>query len=302
MIIVSGATIAEAAQRLNLQVQFDGCDGSSWDLVNGPVRLTSGVQGLGPPDTEHWWRVSPSLAGSLHVGQRVPRGQVTLPVRITTRDSALWLTYHTAFMRAVNPSAGLGLCYLRVTAPGRPQRSLQMRPVGGASPAFEFDPVYRQHAAFTLDFAADWPYWSDVVSTYVWGRNGASGIPVNTPGVKTVSNPGDAPVYGWWALYGPWTRATFGLGAGSSARVSTLSRALLPAGDGRIVQTDPRAADQLAVTDLDGGDAWADVLTRDWAAPIPIGASVAVSIAMSGHDPALSSIVLQFVPAYRLPW
>jgi hypothetical protein len=294
-VIVTGSVVVQA-QRAGLAVSLVGVDGSVWDLVGGPVQAMSGVAGIGSPDPERWWRDSPAADGSFHLGYRIPRADVTLPVRIKASTADDWLRTQSAFMSAIDPS---GACGLRITAPGGSARTLTMRLTGGLSPAYPIDPVYLRHAGYTLEFSADYPYWTASAVAYTW--TGTAQIPVNITTGKPVANPGDVPAWPKWTMGGPWSQAWVGPDSASLVKLNavTASQGVVAGNDARIVDADPRQTSTSAVRDLAGADKWADVTSRVFA-PIPAGDS-AVRILAVGHSSG-TVFTLQFTPAYRQPW
>lgn len=294
MIVVTAQQVTDAA-RIGLAVTLTGVDGSTWDLNAGPVRIRSGVAGLGTPDPERWWQDSPAVDGSLHLGYRVPRGRVTLPLAIQANTSLGWRDAQAAFSRAVDPS---GTCQLHMRASDSGARTATLRLASGLSAPYEIDPLLIGYAPYTLEFDVEYPYWLGDASQFKW--TGPSQIPVSITVGKPVVNPGDVPAWPRWTVNGPWTDAW--VGPDSVSLVKMLVPGALgpgvPVGQGRVVDTDPRV-DAVRVRDLTGGDKWADVTSRAFA-PIPAGDS-SVRI-LATNTTASSSVVLDFTPAYRQPW
>jgi hypothetical protein len=271
VIIVSAAPVAPpvTAGTLGqpLAVSLVGQDGSTWDLVNGPVRVTSGVAGLSGPDPEHFWRESPALDGAYHAGSRSPRGQVTLPVRVRGSTSTEWRNYHSAFMRAVDPT---GECTLLVTPPDGTTRYLRMRLIAGMSPPFAIDPSLLKFAAHSLDFAAAYPFWRGTASSTLYTN-------LITSTSDTVVNPGDVPVWPKWTATGPFTGLTVGVTVDGVDYFTSLT-GQVTAGAVRVIDTDPHSQ-TVAVTNGAGTDRWAALQAQ-----------------------AGASLRLDFIPAYRQPW
>jgi hypothetical protein len=259
------------------------------------VRLRSGVAGLGSPDPERWWRDSPAVDGSFHLGSRIPRGEVTLPVQIREDSSLGWRDTQSAFMRAIDPS---GVCYLQIRPSDTTARTVGMRLTAGLSAPYEIDPLVLGHALYTLEFATEYPYWAGAAQQYTW--TGTSQIPTSITTGKPVTNPGDVPAWGKWTLNGPWTIAWVGPDAASLVKLTGtgLSGSTVPQGDGRIVDTDPRV-NAIRVRDLAGADMWIDVTSRVFA-PIPAG-STTVRILATGAT-SVTNYVLDFATNYRQPW
>lgn len=290
MIVVTGAQIVAAA-RIGLAVSLVGADGSTWNLVDGPVRLRAGVAGLGSPDPERWWQDSPAVDGSFHLGSRIPRGEVTLPIRITEDTSLGWRDTQSAFMRAVDPS---GVCYLQIRASDTTARTVGMRLTAGLAAPYEIDPLVIAHAPYTLEFATEYPYWAGVDVSYTW--TGTAQIPTTITTGKPVTNPGDVPAWPTWTLGGPWVNAW--VGPDQASLIKMLSTTAATAGNARVIDTDPRAT-AVRVRDATGTDQWAEVVSRVFA-PIPVGDTTVRILATSASS--LTSFNLAFTAAHRQPW
>jgi hypothetical protein len=294
-VIVVTAQQITAAARVGLAVTLTGVDGSTWDLVGGDVRLRSGVAGLGSPDPERWWRDSPAVDGSLHLGYRIPRGQVTLPLGIWGVTSLGWRDTQAAFMRAIDPS---GVCYLSMRASDSAARTIGMRLTSGLAAPYEIDPLLLGYAPYTLEFAAENPYWVGDTQSYTW--TGTSQIPISITVGKPVTNPGDVPSWPTWTINGPWTNAWVGPDSASMVRMAVFAQNApgVPLGQGRVVDTDPRV-DAVRVRDLTGADKWSDVTSRVFA-PVPAGDTTVRILATS--TTSSSSIALSFPALFRQPW
>lgn len=304
MIIV---TAAEAAA-LNLAVTLTGQDGSVWDLVDGPVRLASGVRVMGRGDVEHRHNTPAGLDGSFYVDSRVLGDDPPqLPVRIRARTPGEWRDLDVAFRRAVD--GYLGWFTLTVAASDQPGRSARFRTASGLDPALASSP-FLEHplgnaATYPLELYWDFPFWTVDPVSYTY--TGSDLLPYNTVTPRSVENPGDVPPWPTWTLHGGFAGATVGTDVITGATgVVTGGQSFVTFGDvgdteTRTVYMDPRH-DGVAVVDGTGAEKWSDVTDREFG-PIPTGtANVYIGLTSPRLVTSTPSISLTFSPAYRQAW
>lgn len=277
-----------------------GVDGSVWDLHNGPVMALPGTSGFGSPAPEHWWRTSPSLAGSSWQGSRVPHREVVLPVHIAA-DSALgWRDVDAAFFSALGD--GTQECTWVVATPDAKLRTLPLRFSGGGDVEYERDPMLILGAAYALTFTAGDPYWRGEPVSETFGDEAAQPFFATSGGVvtlsssraiatATVTNPGDVDAWPKWTVTGPVTAFTVGVGTTTVNYTGTVA-----AGQVVVVDTDPRKRTIKRGTT----DAWLQVTQADFVA-IPPGRDVQLSMSVTGATYA-TSVAVEFVPRYRKAW
>jgi hypothetical protein len=169
---------------------------------------------------------------------------------------------------------------------------LTVRLVGGANAPYAIDPVFLRHAQYTLEFAADYPYWTGPTQTLTYSAS---------QGYLPTTFVGDVESWPKWTFVGPFTNVTGSIStvSGASGLVSqVVIFANITGGGSRIVQMDPYA-NVVAVRDGSGNDAWADVASRTFA-PIPVGTRFYTSVGFTTTGGATAT--LEYTPAYKQAW
>ena len=203
-----------------LGITWTGTDGSTWDLINGPVALTSlGIQGLGMP-----------IAFETTRQTALNHGQVLQSWRLDPREVFLPLIFDGASERDVEGvqrdfwhSLALGeYGELTVTDGNGAQRSLQLRFVEDNGLSYAIDPYAKtlKPRPFSLSMIADAPFWQGPTQSIEFGLgpggtatffgNGSSATPFyivkSTGGTDaTLTNDGDMPAWITWSIAGPMT-------------------------------------------------------------------------------------------------
>lgn len=278
-----------------------GVDGSTWDLHDGPVMALPGTSGFGSPSPEHWWRTSPTLAGSSWQGMRVPQRDAVLPVHIAADSSLEWRDVDAAFFTALGD--GATECNWVVVTPDAKVRTLPVRFAGGGDVEYERDPMLVMGAAYALTFTAGDPYWrgepvsesfTDEVAPLPFFATSGGVVNIGysrSIATATVSNPGDVDAWPQWTVTGPVTAFTVGVGADTVQYVGTVT-----AGQTVVVDTDPRRR----TIKRGATDAWLQVTQADFV-PIPPGSDVELSMSVTGATTA-TNVNVSFTPRYRKAW
>lgn len=201
-----------------LGITWTGTDGSTWDLINGPVALTSlGIQGLGMP-----------IAFETTRQTALNHGQVLQSWRLDPREVFLPLIFDGSSERDVEGvqrdfwhSLALGeYGELTVTDGNGAERSLELRFVEDNGLAYAIDPYAKtlKPRPFGLNMIADDPFWQGPQQSIEFGLgpggtatffgNGSSATPFyivkSTGGTDaTLTNDGDMPAWITWSITGP---------------------------------------------------------------------------------------------------
>jgi hypothetical protein len=315
VIIVSSTAVAVVQEALTptvvrptgVTVVLTGADGSSWDLTHGPVRLQPGVLGFRPSDVEHLWSASPALAGALHRGYRVPPQPFRLPVFLQASGSLAMRDLDAALWRALSPDAD---CLLTVIAPDAVARSINLRFVGVGDAETSRDPMVMLHEGYPLTFIAGDPFWQGAPEAPVFRPAAATPVPFysppgsthvlatnpsNTAADATVRNNGDVASWPVYAVTGPVSSFTLGVGDSTVAYGAAVA-------SGKTVWIDTHPARQ-TVGFAEGENsetAWLGLTSRQFA-PIPPGQEVPITASLIGSGTGTEALV-RLTPRYRRPW
>lgn len=293
-------TLPPAPVNAAFGLTLTGGDGLEWDLVNGPVRMLTGVQAFDSPAVSHWWQTSPARDGSRWDGMRTAAADVILAVGVVAPDWQSWRDADASLFRSIHPARE---CQLTVTAPDGVARTRVLRFVSGGG-IETTDPLTVLFASYALEFTAADPFWSgeDLVAV---SFSGAALVPflvppgppifLNSPNIMsgaTVSNPGDEPVWPRYTVTGPATHWQVGVGDALLSSTTPLA-----AGSSISIDTDPA---QLTVVGDDGSNQYG-ALNDDSFASIPALSEVPLSLALDGVADT-SAVEVSFTPRYRRPW
>lgn len=286
-------------------ILLTGADGSTWDLVNGPVRLQPGVVGLTPSNVQHRWNTSPMLPGATHAGYGVNIQNVTLPVFLAADPGLAFRDLDVQLWRALNPDAE---CILTVATPDAEARNLPVRFVGvGDDTEMTYDPFVQRYQTYRLEFVAADPYWqgTPVVQTFrpvtpvsVYAPAGSPFVktlmPSNTTANATLPNEGDVPAWPVVAVSGSVANFTVTVDGADVSYGSVTN--------GQTVWVDYHPARQtVGFTRGDNSEtAWLGVTGREFSA-VPPGGQVPIGINMT--TPGVNaSLTVELTPRYRRPW
>lgn len=276
---------ARSAGRMG--VQLVDALGVTWDLINGPVRLTrAGLKGLGLPEVVYFTSESAGLDGERVTGWRLTARDVFVPVRF--KDEAMDDT--TGLQRRFWDGLRIGKpIRIVVTDRDGAMRSLAMRVMDDGQLAYKMSPDLAHVESIGLGFRAADPWWYGpaIDTSFTIGSdggvdffNGAALAPsfniVASTGqaATTVRNLGEEPMWLAWSIGGPSSRFRVGVGGKFiSGPIPTSVNVPL------VIDTDPRA--QTAYLGA------AKVPFRSFTeldfAPIPPGGEVPVSIELVGQ-------------------
>lgn len=289
--------------RLHNNYVLTGVDGTSWDLVSGPVQLTGGVIGLGDAEVEHQWRDSLGVDGSSWRTMRHVRRTVTLPVTIVASTSIEFAELDAAFSNALAPETGEYVT-LTVTAPNAEWRRIRMRRDTTFDEGYEYDPLLDMQTDYTIRFVADDPFWrgplmsrtfSAVSDAEFFSPPGSSSV-VNIAAQSTTAgaamrNPGHVAAWPKYTISGPVAGFTAGIGD------SLIEYGAVGAGSVIYIDTDPL---RRTIVNAAGQDVWDNVIERKFGA-IPRGARVPVNVGMNTPG-AGAAITVEITPGYRRAW
>ncbi len=296
--------VARKTRRRGLGLVLTGADGSTWDLINGPVRLQPGVQGLVPGGVVHRWVESPIVSGAVHRGHRVPPQAVVLPVIIAAGSALGMRDLDAAFWRAVSPEAE---CYITVTSPDAVARTMGVW-FEGADVPLDRDPLVMGNQAYPLAFTAGHPFWRGERVSQVFApledpppffAEPGSGAVFNFISARTtkdsrVRNEGDVPVLPIYSMTGPVSSASVTVGD------NAVSYGPIEAGQTVWIDTSPTM--QTVGYARGGNDeaAWLGLTSRDFA-PIPAGETVPIDVELIGAGPG-AQLAVELAPDYRRPY
>lgn len=298
----------------DLQVLWEGVDGSIWDLLNplSPVRAMS-LEGLGLPSFTNSWSKSPARDGQRYESTVWDLNTVTVTVEVgdayipdgytRRRRGEDWRQLDRSFRASLSPELEGRL----VVISGVGRRELAVRLVAPVSPPSKIDPAVLGYATYQLQLTAgDEPWWvgNEVAAVFPWsdtsqpffgGNSGSTLLYISVASVfssAVIPNPGDRPAYARW-----WARGPFGslrVGVGEEVVVLPLNL-----GADQAVYVDSLAQ---TIVDGQGGNLWPlmGYVNPTWA-PIPAGESVPLHIEMDGA--AAGAVVgVSLRPRYNAPW
>lgn len=284
-----------------LNIQWTDTNGTSWDLVHGPVALmNSGVMGFGMPISFDTTRQTALVHGQTLQSWRLEPRDIFLPV--TFRDDADLDV--NGIQRAFWDGLALGeYGNLQVTDSNGGIRSIDARFVSDGDVAFTVDPYANTHAyrPYGVSLVADDPWWRGPEQSFSFGLgpegtatffgNGSNATPFyiikSTGGAdSTLTNPGDQDAWITWTIEGPMT--SFDLEIDGHHVAGAISVA---SGDTLTIETSP--LNQIAYLS-DGTKVTRDLTSADFA-PLPAtGLPVNVGIDVVGTG----TITASFAPVY----
>lgn len=276
---------------ITLGINLIGADGSTWDLVSGPVRTTvAGIKGLGMPEVDDQTRQTALQDGQTLTGWRLQPRTVWLPLKFHAEANVDVEGVQRAFWRAVPIGE---IATLIVTDGSGATRSLGIRFQDDGGIAYKVDP-YLYSPTFGVTFIADRPWWEGPAQTtyYSLGEAGAvdffggtGGPPFfisssQGSGSSTLSNPGDQPAWIEWTVSGPISDFRAGVSGhyvGGPIAVG--------AGNLLRIETDPLRQ----VAYLDAVKVTRELTEIDWV-PVPRGSSVPIDISLVGSGIVTATI------------
>lgn len=281
-------------------IEWTGTDGSTWDLLGGPVRTTAaGIKGLSMPEVEEQGKTTALRDGQRLTGWRLKPRSVWLPLRFKGEAATDVEGIQRNFWR----SMAIGETgTLTVTDASGATRSLGLRFQDDGGMAYRTDP-YLLSDAFGLTMIADQPWWEGPRVEFAYSISGGGALPTffgNGSGATpfyivpaqggdtdTITNPGDAPLWVEWELQGPFTY--FRLGVGGHYVGGSIEAI---AGQTLLVETDPLR--QLAL--LDGVKVTRQLTEIDWA-PIPRGDPSTLEISVVGAGLVIARVTPRYARA-----
>lgn len=290
------------AAKKSITLSWDTWDGRRYNLSSwegGVFILGEGLEGLGFPTIENYEKTSPAVHGSVWDGWLATGRKVFWTVGVyhdgTSED---WIHRNRAFLRSMRPGK---TGRWTVELPTGERLSLTLRYKGGLDQAFEVDPARRGWQVYGIEFLVEQPFWEGALIEESWGPGadtpwaGATGFgpPWNISSSQklasaTLLNPGDMEVYPEWELRGPFTSATFGLGA----NVTPVPFAV-PANQSLIITTDPRTG---LTAKLNGVDVMEQLPGFSYP-EIPAGETVGLTLTMTAPQ-AGARMFARFRPLY----
>lgn len=284
-----------------LEISWTDTKGYTWDLISGPVALTTaGVQGFGMPVAFDTTRKTALVHGQTFQSWRLEPREIFLPV--TFQDSA------EIDVNVIQRDWWAGLAIgeygtLSVTDSNGAVRSIQARFVDDANMTYNVDPYAPMLGLRTagINLVADYPWWQGPEQSFSFGLgpegtatffgNGSSATPFyivkSTGGADTtLTNDGDQDAWITWTIEGPAT--SFDLEIGGHHVAGDI---VVATGDTLTIETSP--LNQIAY--LSDGTKKTRYLTAADFAPIPAtGAPVNVGIDVVGTG----TITASFSPVY----
>jgi hypothetical protein len=286
---------------MSIEINWLGTDGSSWDLLRGPVRTSvAGITGLAMPEVKRQTKETALRDGQRQTGWKLKPRPAWLPLKF--KDAAA--TDVEGIQRDFWRSVAIGeQGTLTVTDGSGATRQLGLTCEGDDGYAYRLDP-YVLSDAFGLTMIADQPWWEGPAVEFAYSLasegalptffgNGAGAtpfyiIPAQGGDSDTLANPGDSAAWIEWQLSGPFTYFRLGVDGhylGGSI-VGTEGQTL-------IVETDPLR--QLAL--LDGIKVTRQLNEIDWA-PIPRGSVTPVEISVVGSGIVTARITPRYARAF----
>lgn len=287
-------------------VQWEGADGSFWDLRDGSKGVQigqGGLLGLRHPPVKVFTRESSFVDGQTLTGYKLAPRPIDLPLDVHGNSEAEWFTRERSISRA-----------FRVDRPGRliitdplgGRRSILARLDDTDDDALADDPAAMAASVITVPLVADDPWYVGDPIPHVF-RNAnpdrsfypAGGYgppfylrPSTFTGADTLYNPGDAPAWGVLTIPGPCDGFVVDIGG---RRISGFVDGwTLPAGRTLTLDTDPRRSSAR----LDDGTNVTRRLTSTQFAAVPDGSSVPINVIVYGD--ALATLTL--TPRYLRAW
>lgn len=302
-----------------------GLEYSLTDRRSG-IHLMPGVRGLGSTSTERHSSSSPAVAGSRYEGTSTLDREVFWPLRIWHNGGSIdWMARDRAFWATMDPEdTGVWT----VVHPDGKHRSLRLRFISDGNHTRERNPLRLGWDTYGITLVAEQPFWEGDPVVKSWKNrtyepffepsgphlvNIAAGSDTFT---ATIDNPGDVESYATWFLDGGMSAAAVGVGG-------VVVDVPFPVGDGEclIIESDPeligatlyeispgqlalpigqrkKPSERIIGSDLINPLDMSSALGEADFAPIPAGASVPLSLSITG-----AGAVEALLPTrYRRPW
>jgi hypothetical protein len=284
-----------------LGITWTDTNGTTWDLINGPVALmNAGIEGLGMPTGFDTVRQTALVHGQTLQSWRLNPRNLFLPV--TFRDEAEYDV--NGLQRTFWDGLALGKYgTLTVTDSNGGVRSIEARFIDDGQVSFTVDPeaLTHQYRPYGITLISDDPWWRGPVEYFSFGLgpegtatffgNGSSATPFyivkSTGGADTtLTNNGDMDAWITWTIEGPMT--SFCLEIDGNIVEGPIE---VDEGDTLTIETSP--LNQIAY--LEDGTKVTRLLTSADFAPLPAtGAPVNVGIDVVGTG----TITASFAPVY----
>lgn len=203
-------------------IEWLGPDGSQWDILGGPVRLsTGGASGFGMPEFDFFTQETPAGDGQRLTGWRMKPRPVFLPFNFKDAANTDYTGLQRDWWDAWTPGE---YGTLRVTDNLGKVRMLEMRFEDDTTLTYDVSPeVY--HPPFGINAVADRPYWQGPVQEFFYSTatdskdffgDGAGAPPFyimqGAGGASsTITNDGDIPAWIELELRGPFTSFRVGI-------------------------------------------------------------------------------------------
>ena len=298
-----------------LQVLWEGCDGSTWDLLDpfSPVRATN-LLGLGLPGFTQQFSEAAAVDGRVYEGTTWGANTVTMTVLVgddyvpdgytERRTGEAWRALDRSWRASLSPELTGNLVV--ISGVGRRQLELRLAPEvptpdGGIQPGHRGKAIYE----YTLT-ADDNPWWTGEEQSDFWEFKdesqpffgGATGSvllyisPASAIQSAAIPNPGSRPVPPRWWARGRYASLSVGVG-------DVMQDLPFPLDQGQEVHVD--SATQ-TITDADGNSLWPLMGYADATFPaIPAGELVPVRIELTGAQPG-AGVGVSVRPRFNGPW
>ena len=319
--------VAEAPAWSGLSMQWVA-KGAEWPLTNPETGLfmLPGVRGLGSVASDRHSSSSPAVAGSRYEGSSILDREVFWPLHMWHDGGSVeWMLRDRAFWSTMDPEdTGRWV----VSHPDGAHRSLTLRFLSDGDKSSAQDPMSSGWDSYGILLVAEQPFWEGDPVVKSWKNrtyapffepdgpqlvNIAAGSDAST---ATIDNPGDVESYATWFLDGPMDDAAVGVGG-----VVVDVPFAIADGECLVIDSDPDligatlyeiSAEEMALTPeerkkpserivgvdlLNPVDMSAALGEADFA-PIPAGASVPLSLTITG----VGAVEALLPTRYRRPW
>lgn len=287
---------------------WTGWTGESWTLAGDFSALVlleaDGRGGMIMPPVENLAYQSATADGATWAGYNIPPRDVTWPLIFVAGSPVEMRAEHARFLNTLRPGT---VGTLTVALPDGERRSLALRYVSGAEGDFgtnTYGASWLRHAVTMR--AYDPFFFGDSVSqifSYSPGVNFYGGVPgglgppfyvssSDTIDSATITNPGDADVYGKWKIYGPFTSATVGFG--SSTISLPITKTL-----GHWIEVDTNPLVGTIIDDL-GANLWQYAGAVNFA-PLPAASTTSLSVTIIGSGTG-TAVDFSFTPKFWRAW
>lgn len=289
-----------------IRVQWEGPDGSVWDLRDGSngVQLgQGGLLGLRHPPVKVYTTDSSFVDGQRLTGHKLAPRPIELPLDIHAHTESDWFVRDRGILRT-----------FRVDRPGKltvvdplgGRRTITARLDDTDDDGLDIDPSVDMASTVTVSLIADdpWYYGQPIEHVFRNANPDRSFYPVSGygppfylaastfSGADTLNNPGDAPAWGTLTIPGPCEG--FSLNLGGRMLEGFVGDYSIPEGRILTIDMDPRSSS----AKLDDGTNVTRYLTQTQFAAVPDGSSIPVNVVVSG--PTLATLTL--TPRYLRAW